>query len=301
MKRAFRCALTPAFFLVASVAGAAPTRNDAEACAKEISGTTLAQQHESPACARLLAAYGGSAKVPNWVMAGGPEGLRDLALTLPSPQEVTAALPDLATLPSLLKQIREERDARPLSLWERILRWLQQRPDHNTTEPAWMRKLAEWMKHIPPSAAHITFWSLFALLVVLLIALIVIELRASRVLRRRAVAATPAQSADPGITTLETALSLDDIDRLPLAARPGALLRWLLRALATRGALPADTTMTNRELARQLSPTKTDEFLRFIDCIEPVVYGDVAPREESVSTARLLAVALAESAPDPRL
>jgi hypothetical protein len=290
-------ALALAFGVPGGPARAGPTRTDAEACATEkIRAASVSDR--GGACSRLLAAYDN--RLPDGLVGAGPEALRDWAMTLPTPAAANRhpAL-DPTAAAAVLARIAQERDAEPVSVWERIRRWLQSlfESDEKSKPPSWLSKLFEALGHIPPAAVRTTFWILAVLLVGFLLTLIVVELRASGVFTKRAkrIQATAARAG----RTMETAqtpapaLSLDDIGRLSPDARASALLGWLLRVLMERRLLPPDRTLTNRELARQLPAPAAAGFRRFLRCVEPALYGGLVLRDDAFAEARTLASELA--------
>jgi len=168
----------------------------------------------------------------------------------------------------------------PDSWWERFTRWLESwlRQGKDAQAPNWLIKL---LQSIPPEVARAVGWALLAALVIGLAAIVIVELRAAGVFRRRdgvrpglvaGVAAPPVPNgAQPGLA---------EIARLPLRDQPAALLQLAIRLLIARQLLPADSSLTNGELLAVLqarAPAESPRFRRLARAAEAAVYGSIEP------------------------
>jgi len=98
-------------------------------------------------------------------------------------------------------------------------------------------------------------------------------------------------------------VALEALPELPLQRRVPALLYWVIRYFETRGDLPRNHSLTNRELLRILFRKKNHNSDYFSDLVgesERIVYGNGVPTEERVEellqTARQLQVVPGEPA-----
>jgi hypothetical protein len=197
---------------------------------------------------------------------------RELGQPLPDARRL-----DPARVPAILARI--ETPQPPESWWDRLLRrfaaWLQ---SDEAALPQWFTDFA---RRIPPWVGSAVVIVLVAGLALGLLAVVIIELRAAGVFRRRRSGAgepaLPAGTAPP-----DWQRTLDDIARLPLRERPAALLAFMIRRLVARDLLPADSSLTNGELAALLgarAPAEVAAFRRLARAAEAVVYGAAEPGE----------------------
>ena len=99
-------------------------------------------------------------------------------------------------------------------------------------------------------------------------------------------------SGPDGVLVSHQSLTLDELAGLPLHRKLPALLGWLIAYLMDRGDLPANHSLTNRELLRVLRKQGSTDSAYFSDLVsesERVVYGNRAPDQDQVD--RLVAVA----------
>jgi hypothetical protein len=172
---------------------------------------------------------------------------------------------------------------REASLWDRFVAWLDgwfKAEEQGGEAPAWLLELIE---RIPKWLGPALFFGSLAALVIALATIIVIELRAAGVFRRRAgVAGTPAATAAALAAAPAAGLELAGIGALPLREQPAALLLWAIRRLVARHVLPADRSLTNGELLALVGTRAPDElpvFRRLARAAEAVVYGARDPAE----------------------
>lgn len=174
----------------------------------------------------------------------------------------------------------------PLSWWDRLLArfdaWLQ-RHSADAEPPAWLRDL---LQGISGEAVIAILWLLLCLLVVALGGIVITELRAAGVGRRRRGAPVAVRaSREGGPSARAAAPTLAQIAVLPLRDRPGALLRLAIVALTARALLPDDNTLTNGELLRLLEARAAPEagaFRQLAHGADSAVYGAREPRPEDV-------------------
>lgn len=80
--------------------------------------------------------------------------------------------------------------------------------------------------------------------------------------------------------------SLDEVPGLPLGRQVPALLVWVIRFFERQGALPANHSLTSRELARILAGSNNQGSGYFAELVgesERVVYGNRVPPEDRVT------------------
>ena len=95
-------------------------------------------------------------------------------------------------------------------------------------------------------------------------------------------------------------LRWSEVLAMPAAARPAALLRWLLLELRARQLLPGDTSLTNRELLQLLQtphPALAAPFAALLDELEPCLYGDHTVPSLAALTSRVAALCDAADGP----
>ena len=278
-----------------SPAGAAITREQLLSCAAARAGTDL-RPAAFAACAAVEASYADDADNSEWVAETGAEGLRDLAATLPQSRE-RIEVPDPALVPELLAAIKTEAAEAPAGLWQRFRDWFEGllNPQAGDAEPPeWLLKFGEWLQAVPGWIWKALFWATVALIVLSVLAVVIIELRASGVgahRRARSRAPTGADEKTPEPPELDIA----DLDRLSPRLRCAALLQWLIRRLRGAGHLPADEARTNRELRRGLAGTPGATFETLLDGLEPAIYGSACPDDAEFARLRGLAVNLAKA------
>jgi hypothetical protein len=170
---------------------------------------------------------------------------------------------------------------REKSWWERLVERLQEWAARNRSqskEPSW---LIEWLRDIPPYVVKNFFLLVLASMVIGLGVLVIVELRAAGVGRRRPAGA--ARMAPAGASAATASLpSLADIAALPLLEQPAALLRWAIARLIERQLLPPDASLTNGELLALLvsrAPDEVPAFRRLARAADAAVYGAIGPTE----------------------
>lgn len=163
----------------------------------------------------------------------------------------------------------------PVSLWRRILDWLKQ-----WWQPEQEQEF-DWLERFIPSETTlklIMFVSI-ALVVVGAIGIVVVELRAGLVHRRRAY---HSQWSDDFFEAT-SGLSLDDVQAAPLAEQPGLLLRWLLEQLQASGLLGLRASLTHRDIsAATANLDQHDSVARVSSAAERATFGGWVPSRQEM-------------------
>lgn len=187
----------------------------------------------------------------------------------------------------------------PSSWWDRFQAWLKQRlADSEDVDLSW---LEDWLRlldrHSELFAVVMRVSVVLSLVGVLYLILREIELHGGiswRWRRKPRLANLDTRAVRPALAALRWA----EIQMLPAAARPAALLRWLLLELHTRALLPQDDSLTNREQLGLLSarmPSLREPFARVLDELEPCIYGGHLPPAVDELAARVAALREAAS------
>jgi len=188
-------------------------------------------------------------------------------------QDATARDPDVAALKPILDSLRAQEPQRALTWFERFKRWLRsivdrQEQDSDNWLSRWLEK-----REVPEVVATTILFVGLALILALTILVILNELRAAGVFRKRL--ATEAE----GMATSAAAHADDgavDLDSLPADRKASMLLRMLVKTLVQSGRLRTERSLTHRELgvrARFDDPQQRESFERVAELAERVVYG----------------------------
>lgn len=210
-------------------------------------------------------------------------------------QAAMATEPDRDSLEAILGELqrRHEKDA-DRSLLLRMLHWLRDRLEQGETQdaPDWMVKFFEDID--AAQLEEIAGWILYgtmALLLILLAAIVINEVRAVNRLRRPADWHPHARKIAATGNRERPVHSLDDVRRLPAAQQPPALLRLAIRALALKQYLPVDDSLTNAEMADMLltaHPQQAGAFRKLCEIAESVLYGGRRVEASTLEQAMLL-------------
>lgn len=200
--------------------------------------------------------------------------------------------PDVAALGPILQALRAQQPERPLTWLERLRRWLRSmadRPERDSDNwfSRWLDKT-----HVTEVVATTLLFGVLALILALTILVIVNELRAAGVFRKRL-----ATEAD-GIATGNAAAAVDaavDVDSLPPDRKASMLLRMLVTTLVQSGRLRTERSLTHRELCARANfddAEQRESFKRVAALAERTVYGSsevpAAEVEPIVMAARAL-------------
>lgn len=170
--------------------------------------------------------------------------------------------------------------------FERFIDWLRAKFD---TEPdvEQARAFFEWLyAHLPPPWVGEIVFRLLAVTVVLGALYVVL-----RALENRPARPARSQSSTPGREVEMRAaarakgrevIDFETLAELPLAARPGAMLSWLIGELAAAGCLPSDSSLTNHECGERLregNAMLAEAFDGVVSRLEPLIFGTREPVE----------------------
>ncbi len=188
---------------------------------------------------------------------------------------------EAASLDSILESLREPpRAERPLSWFERFKRWLRQYFD-GTDEQAdsWLRR---WLDEFTPSEAVriALLYGVVILVIWLAVVIVVNEIRASRLGRRKSSKAGGA--GDAGDVPSSDMLDLEAALR---EERPSVVLRMLVATLVKTGRLHGARGLTHGELmtrARFDDSTQRDSFRRVTQLAELEVFSGKALARDDV-------------------
>lgn len=195
---------------------------------------------------------------------------------------------EIATLKPILQSLQQaaQRGERPLTLLERFKQWLRSVFDKPQSDSeSW---LSRWLENVEVSEAvsRAIVYGLVILVIVLALAVLVNELRAAGLLRRRPRAGKRGEieaDAAPDATTM----TLADLDRVAPNDRPSVLLRMLVATLVKTGRLRAERSLTHRELGLRAGFDETAQrecFQRVAALGERVIYGDGRVQDDEVET-----------------
>ncbi len=198
-----------------------------------------------------------------------------------------------ALLPDILAQTKVEAHAPP-SWWDRFQAWLKERlKDHEDVDLSWLDAWVRVLDRHSELLAVVTRVTVVLTLVgALYLVLREIELQGGMAWpwrRKPRRAALDIHTDKPASAPLSWA----EIQALPAAARPAALLHWLLFELHARALLPQDNSLTNREQLGLLGarmPSLHEPFARVLDDIEPCIYGGHPPPAVDELAARVSAL-----------
>jgi hypothetical protein len=199
-----------------------------------------------------------------------------------------SAAPALSALPDIFSELRSQQPAQPKSWWQAFKEWLRsfytERP--KARDASW---LTRWFEKFRPSAAvtHTLVYALLGLVVVAAITVVINELRAAGILKRREKRIKPAKVSVLALP--DQALSpIRDLDSAPLHDQPAILLGMLVSRLLDSGRLSVERFLTHRELAMQATFATGNERERFAQVArlaEHLLYGpDNTPDEQVLHT-----------------
>jgi hypothetical protein len=179
--------------------------------------------------------------------------------------------PDTAALAPILKQIAEPVIEKKQSKWDKFLEWLRKRMNRNSQPGSW----PGWLKnaHMSERAAKIAGWIVVGLVGLLALGIIVNELRAAGVFkRRRKAAAGEAVAQDELPPNAREVLATTQ-----LADQPTLLLRMLVAKLVEGGRLARERSLTHRELSQRARFDTADDLSAFEHVArlsEQAIYGE---------------------------
>ncbi len=180
----------------------------------------------------------------------------------------------VGSLGPILDSLRTQEPERPLTWFERFKRWLRAKLESRGGDSDnW---LSRWLDDVdvPDAVARGILFASIGLIVALTIVVIVNELRAAGVFRRR----RRSQDADMILGGIASAAADDvaDIDALPADRKISVLLRMLVTTLVQSGRLRAERSLTHRELCTRAAfddAQQRESFRRVAALAERTVYG----------------------------
>lgn len=174
--------------------------------------------------------------------------------------------------------------------WKAINAWLDQlKSGDYEAEYQWLRSLLE---AITPSEsiARVLLYGSLALLVSMSLGLVGVELYHAGWLTRFSGAHRAKRKAAQDQPHTPAGALPDDADLLPLPPRRqlAALLDAVIDALTARQLIPADTTLTHRQLLRAAADRSMPVlvFQRLVETAEPVLYGRQEARQPLLAAFR---------------
>ena len=200
--------------------------------------------------------------------------------------------PDVAALGPILDSLRAQEPQRPLTWFERLKRWLRSMADRQeSASESWVSRWLDRTKITETVTTVILFVSL-ALILALTVLVIVNELRAAGVFRKRLVIEIDDRAASTAALPDDATV---DVDSLPADRKASMLLRMLVTTLVQSGRLRTERSLTHRELCARANfddAGQRESFQRVAALAERTVYGssEVAASEVEpiVSAARAL-------------
>jgi hypothetical protein len=200
--------------------------------------------------------------------------------------------PDVAALGPILDSLRAQQPERPLTWFERFKRWLRSMADRQERDSdTWLSRWLDRAKVTETIATTLLFVAL-ALILALTVLVIVNELRAAGVFRKRLVVEIDNGTANTAALADEATV---DVDSLPPDRKASMLLRMLVTTLVQSGRLRTERSLTHRELCARANfddAGQRESFKRVAALAERTVYGssEVAASEVEpiVSAARAL-------------
>jgi hypothetical protein len=199
---------------------------------------------------------------------------------------------DVSTLGPILDSLRAQEPERPLTWFERFKRWLRSMVERQQGDSDnWLSRWIENAK-VTDKVAIILMFSALAVILALTILVIVNELRAAGVFRRRLAHEADSAASSKAVPGEDAAV---DLDSLPADRKASMLLRMLVRTLVQSGRLRTERSLTHRELSARATfddAGQRESFQRVAALAERTVYGsqEVAPSEVEpiVAAARAL-------------
>jgi hypothetical protein len=189
-----------------------------------------------------------------------------------------SALPSTAPGVPALYQVARTLNAAvpPHGWWQDFKDWLRQwLSPPESTDPSWLNR---WLSRVslPPLLMQSL---LYVLMGMILAGTLWIVWRELRLARAGARAGSGAVSRSLPLPADAPRLSLDEVERAPLAEQPALLLRLLVQALLQSGRLSNDRALTHRELGTRSGfddSAQHERFVRISLLAERLLYGPAA-------------------------
>jgi hypothetical protein len=205
----------------------------------------------------------------------------------------------LDALDAVLEEVTSTTAPPQLSLWDRALRWLNERFGRGgelDTEwlEAWLQNLS-----IPERWLRYLVVVLGIVLVIATAGIVVSELRAAGVFARARARAHFAGAGEPLFDGAPHALTLDDVRRAPPARQPALLLALVLARL--RRTAPIAASLTHREVAAAgralVVEPQRPAFAAVVAAAERATFGGWHPHERELQPVLDSAAAVLHSLP----
>jgi uncharacterized protein DUF4129 len=207
-------------------------------------------------------------------------------------EDSAARQPDVATLGPILQSLRAQEPERPLTWFERFKRWLRAMADRREGDSdSWLSRWLDKTKVTEVVATTILYIAL-AILLGLTVLVILNELRAAGVFRKRLVIEIERDASSAAAPAVDATV---DLDSLPADRKASMLLRMLVTTLVQSGRLRTERSLTHRELCARANFDDADQresFQRVAALAERTVYGSsevgASEVEPIVTAARAL-------------
>jgi len=224
--------------------------DDLKACAERAVPTQIGLKALETTCPRLGATLA-QLEIAPWLATGWQDRLDvkqlgDLASLLGRYEGAAPSLAlDTASLPEILKTLRQTQAPAPNALWQAFKAWVS----------SWLSRLdgrfGSWVDRLlgrvgsAASVVNVLLYGLIGLVLIAATAVILSEMRAAGLLRRPRVRAT---GRNEGLELPAPAVPSPVVDVLPIYERPSQLLRSLVRRLVETGRLDRERSLTHDEL-----------------------------------------------------
>jgi hypothetical protein len=198
-------------------------------------------------------------------------GLADLAALAARYQAGRSGIaPDIAPVRSIVDGLAREQERS--SWWDALKAWLRSllaRDGHGSL--SWLNRLLSGLA----TAAGVTTFLAYALLLIVAAVFVIIELRAMGLFARRERNASSASRSPTGASPRAEML----LQSAALTDKPAILLKLLVDGLSRKGRLQAERHLTHRELAARavLDAAQRAQFAKVAGAAEGLLYGP-APR-----------------------
>jgi len=273
--------------LFASTAIAAAPLDIVRDCAQTASPGLSGVKSLEAACPELddaLAALGlDDVLMDGWRLSLSAHALRDLAALQEryNGSKRQASL-NAAILPGILEALKREQGPTPESWWSSFTGWLKERLAHSDAWWArWLNRWLDWVTRVQPSMtpSKMITYSLGILVVLAAVVVMLLELKAAGVLRRRA-----RNVATNSRVTASGAPAGTGMGQLAIADGLAELLRLLVARLLQTGRLQAHRNLTHRELVARSAfdnESQRTAFAAVASAAECLLYGpkSAAPKQ----------------------
>jgi hypothetical protein len=181
--------------------------------------------------------------------------------------------PDAAALGPILESLRAQQPERPLTWLERFERWLRSLADRQEQRDSdnWFSR---WLEaHVTEVVMTTIIFVILAVILALTIFVIVNELRAAGVFRKRLATEDDSIAIRTAATAHDAAV---EFDSLPPDRKISMLLRMLVTTLVQSGRLRTERSLTHRELCARANfddAQQRESFKRVAALAERTVYG----------------------------